>query len=148
MTMSILRYLVPINGLPDPKGPLSSEIPLSIITEANRQVREATSKKQQKRGSYQVYSPSVRQHFSASCFPHLLIKVVSTNAHPHLVFNLSHVNLKPNFHCFKNSLHQIFVGMLLHENLMQQIFDTQNIFTTKISTYTVLVSMYELKLEL
>ena len=38
MMMSILRYLVPIDGLPDPKGPLSSEISLSIITEANQQV--------------------------------------------------------------------------------------------------------------
>ena len=31
------------------------------------------------------------QHFSASCFPHLLINVVSMNAHPHLVLNISHV---------------------------------------------------------
>ena len=137
MTMSVLRYLVPIDRLPDPKEPLSFEIPLSIITEANRQVREATSKKQQKCGSYQVYSPSVHQHFSASCFPHLLINVVSTNAHPHLILNLSYVNLKPNFHRFKNSSRQIFVGMLLHENLTQRIFDTRNIFITKISTYTV-----------
>ena len=30
-----------------------------------------------------------------------IVNVVSTNAHPHLVLNLSHVNLKPNFHHFK-----------------------------------------------
>ena len=134
MMMSILRYLVPIDGLPDPKGPLSSEISLSIITEANQQIWEATSKKQQKRGSYQV---NKRQHFSASCFKHLLINVVSMNTNPLLVLNVSHVNLKPSFHRFKNSLRQIFMGMLLHKNLMQWIFDTWNIFTTKISTYTV-----------
>ena len=56
--MSILRYLIPLDGLPDSKGPLSSEIPSSVIAEANRQVRES-SKKQQKRGSYHEYSSSV-----------------------------------------------------------------------------------------
>ena len=71
MTMSILRYLVPIDGLPDPKGPLSSEIPSSIITEANWQVREATSKiKQQKRESYQIYSPSVHVNIGSYACQH------------------------------------------------------------------------------
>ena len=71
MTMSILRYLVPIDGLPDPKGPLLSEIPSSIITEVNRQVWKATSKvKQQKHGSYQVFSPFVCMNIGSYACQH------------------------------------------------------------------------------
>ena len=55
--MALLRYLKPINGLPDPKGPLSSEIPSSVIAEVSREVQEATKNK--KRRPYKTYSPSV-----------------------------------------------------------------------------------------
>ena len=37
--MSIRRYLKPIDGLPDPKGSLSTTIPSAAIASANREDR-------------------------------------------------------------------------------------------------------------
>ena len=56
--MALLRYLKPVNGIPDPRGPLSLSIPSSVIAEANTQVKEA--EKSKKRGPYQSYSPTLR----------------------------------------------------------------------------------------
>ena len=41
--MALLRYLNPIDGLPDPKGPLTSYISAQAIAEANKEVQKATS---------------------------------------------------------------------------------------------------------
>ena len=55
--MALLCYLRSISGLPNPRGPLSLYIPLSLIAEANREVREASSK-EKKHGAYSTYTPA------------------------------------------------------------------------------------------
>ena len=40
--MSIPRYLNPIDGLPDPKGSLSTTIPFAAIASANQEDRHLT----------------------------------------------------------------------------------------------------------
>ena len=40
--MALLRYLKPANGLPDPKGSLSTMISLDVIAEMNKEVEEAS----------------------------------------------------------------------------------------------------------
>ena len=40
--MSLLRYLKPANGLPDPRGSLSTVISPDVISEMNEEVEEAT----------------------------------------------------------------------------------------------------------
>ena len=58
--MALLRYLKPLNGLPDPRGSLSSSIPSTAIEEANTQVQKVTGgAKNRKRGPYKKYSPSL-----------------------------------------------------------------------------------------
>ena len=37
--MALLHYLKPVDGLPDPRGPLSSHIPSLAIAEANCAVK-------------------------------------------------------------------------------------------------------------
>ena len=54
--MALLWYLRPIDGLPDPKGLLSSEVPSAAIAEANRHIQEATHEGKRKRGTYNSYS--------------------------------------------------------------------------------------------
>ena len=55
--MALLRYLRPVNGLPDPKGSLSGSIPTQAIAQANREVENAMeSTTGGKRGSYTKYS--------------------------------------------------------------------------------------------
>ena len=49
--------------MPDPKGPLSSQIPSAAIAEANRLVQEtrsAETAQRKQRGPYKSYSPRVR----------------------------------------------------------------------------------------
>ena len=59
--MSLLCYLKPINGVPDPKGPLSSSILSSVIVEANNRMQEAErAEKSKKRSPYQSYLPTLR----------------------------------------------------------------------------------------
>ena len=60
--MALLRYLQSRDGLPDPRGPLSSTISAQAIAEVNREVQEATSigSKRTERGPYKRYSASVR----------------------------------------------------------------------------------------
>uniref|UniRef100_A0A1X7V5Y1 Uncharacterized protein n=1 Tax=Amphimedon queenslandica TaxID=400682 RepID=A0A1X7V5Y1_AMPQE len=57
--MALLRYFKPVNGVPDPRGSLSSSIPSSVIAEANAQVVKEVEKGK-KRGPYQSYSPTLR----------------------------------------------------------------------------------------
>ena len=60
LEMALLRYLKPVDGLPDPRRSLLSSIPSSAIEEANAQVQKVIGAKR-KRGPYQTYSP--RLHF-------------------------------------------------------------------------------------
>ena len=56
--MALRRYLQPKDGLPDPKGPLSSSISSAAITQANQEVSEC-AKDKGKRGKYK-YSEKLR----------------------------------------------------------------------------------------
>ena len=40
--MALLRYLKPANGLPNPKGSLSTMISPDVIAEMNKEVKEAS----------------------------------------------------------------------------------------------------------
>ena len=50
--MSIVSYLKPKNGFPDPKGPLSLCLPSQVIALANSEVAKATKDSNKKRGQY------------------------------------------------------------------------------------------------
>jgi len=53
LTMSICRYLRPVNSLPQPDGSLSSSLPLVAIKEANKSVEAVYStQKKRKIGTY------------------------------------------------------------------------------------------------
>ena len=55
--MALLRWLQPRNGLPDPRGLLSSSIPSQEIAAANREVEEAIhTASSGKRGPHGQYS--------------------------------------------------------------------------------------------
>ena len=56
--MALRRYLQPKDGLPDPRGPLSSSISSAAITQANQEVSEC-AKDKGKRGKYK-YSEKLR----------------------------------------------------------------------------------------
>ncbi len=62
--MSLYNYFKPINGLPDPRGPLSSEIPPEVISVINKEVVQAQKQeaatRSKKRGTYWSYSPTQR----------------------------------------------------------------------------------------
>ena len=59
--MSILRYVKRLDGLPDPRGPLSEVLRLREIGEANRQVQAARDEgERKKRGSYNKYDDTER----------------------------------------------------------------------------------------
>ena len=53
--MSILNYLKPQNGLPDPNGPFSLRLPSQAIALANREVAKATKESNMKRSQYKRY---------------------------------------------------------------------------------------------
>ena len=60
--MAFQKYLRPINGLPDLKGPLSSSIPSTAIAEANRLVNQTRKEETEKKKCrpYKKYSLSVQ----------------------------------------------------------------------------------------
>ena len=61
--MALLRYLKPVDGLPDPKGPLTSYISAQAIAEANKEVQKPTSHSsatKKKRGNYKKYTATQR----------------------------------------------------------------------------------------
>ena len=60
VNMALLRYLKPTDGLPDPKGSLSSSMHPQAIARANEEVREAMKSVSRKHGPYQVYSADIR----------------------------------------------------------------------------------------
>ena len=57
--MALLRWLQPRNGLPDPRGSLSSSIPSQAIAAANREVEAIRTASSGKRAPYGHYSPTV-----------------------------------------------------------------------------------------
>ena len=69
--MSLLRYFKPANGLPDPKGSLSTTISPDVIAEMNKEVEEATrSVAGGKRGHYQTYTSSERSQIGKYASQH------------------------------------------------------------------------------
>ena len=63
--MALLRYLQRKDGLPDPKGSLSSKVPAATIVHPNQEVQAASETDTQvregrKRGAYHHYSPGDR----------------------------------------------------------------------------------------
>ena len=68
--MALLKYLVPKDGLPDPKGSLSQSIPSRAIAAANDEVTKATSGAMNKRGPYRRYSPEERMEIGRYASDH------------------------------------------------------------------------------
>ena len=60
--MALLQYLQREDGLPDPKGSLSSEVPAAAIARVNQQVQAAseTVREGRKHGAYHCYNPGER----------------------------------------------------------------------------------------
>ena len=67
--MSLWRYLKPANGLPDPRGSLSTP---DVICEMNEEVEEATrcAAEGKKRGPYKTYSSSERSQIGKYASQH------------------------------------------------------------------------------
>ena len=80
--MALLRYMRPVDGLPDPRGQLSLTLPSSSIVEANRLVQEVTKEAaKQKRGPYKTSAlTQTSRRFSNGSFPYVVVNVVSTHA--------------------------------------------------------------------
>ena len=58
LTMSIYRYLRPVNSLPHPNGPLTSSLPPVAIKEANKSLEAVYStQEKRKRGTYDKLTP-------------------------------------------------------------------------------------------
>ncbi len=68
--MALLRYLRPVDGLPDPRGSLSSSIPTQAITEVNKEVQKAICEARGRRGAYQKYSPTVHSDIGKHACQH------------------------------------------------------------------------------
>ena len=86
--MALLRYLKRVDGLPDPKGPLTSSISAQAIAEANKEVQKAMGQNSvtgKKRGSYKKYTATQRseigkyscQHGAAATARHFSLKLRS-----------------------------------------------------------------------
>ena len=61
--MALLRYLKPVDGLPDPRRSLTSPISAQAIAEANKEVQKAMSQSSatgKKRGNYKKYTATQR----------------------------------------------------------------------------------------
>ena len=106
--MALLRYLKPVDGLPDPRGSLSSSIPTQAIAEANKEVQKAIlSEAGGKRGAYQKYSPTVRsdigkyacQHGPAAAARYFFVNMVPSDTRLLLCglhFDSLHVFIRSN----------------------------------------------------
>ena len=89
LVMALFRYFKLQDGLPDPRGMLSTSILSTAIAQANHEVQEATGSKKKNQRPYKQYSAreSVRaapllftsQNFPDSRFPNHSINVVATN---------------------------------------------------------------------
>ena len=89
--MALLKYLVPKDGLPDPKGSLSQSIPSRAIAAANDEVTKATSGAMNKRGPYRRYSPEERMEIGRYTSDH----GISVAADTQLSFESLHRNFTP-----------------------------------------------------
>ena len=64
--MSVLKYFKRVNiaaSLPDPKGPLSDQVPLASIAKVNKEEMKmiaAVDKEQQKKGPYLKVTPEYK----------------------------------------------------------------------------------------
>ena len=58
--MSLRRYLRPKDGLPNPRGSLSSSMSSIAIAQANKEVQEILKPKEKKRGKYNKFSAELR----------------------------------------------------------------------------------------
>ena len=65
MANSILRYLKPVDGLPDPRGSITRVLPTSTVALANKEVQNVLAPK--KRGPYKKYSPAQRLEIGKYC---------------------------------------------------------------------------------
>ena len=96
--MALLKYLVPKDGLPDPKGSLSQSIPSRAIAAANNEVTKATSGAMNKCGPYRRYSPEERMEIGRYASdhgsrPNALVHVVAADTQ--LSFESLHRNFTP-----------------------------------------------------
>ena len=57
LTMSIYRYLQPVNSLSQPDGLLPSSLPPVAIKEANKSVEAIYSTQKKRRGTYEKLTP-------------------------------------------------------------------------------------------
>lgn len=57
--IALLRYLKPTDGLPDPKGSLSSSIQPQATVQGNEEVKKTPKSISRKCGLYQVYSAEI-----------------------------------------------------------------------------------------
>ena len=76
--MSLLHFFKPVDGLPDPRGQLSSSLPSVAIVEANKEVLKAKKKGNEKRGAYNKYSAEVRAEIEKYAIHH---GVAATSRH-------------------------------------------------------------------
>ena len=113
--MSIRRYLKPINGLPDPRGSLSANLPSAAIASANREVEKVTGSAK-KRGPYKKYVPNV---VASNTTSQLLLAAAS---------HLEHDTAR-GATCSINAHHarivKFFVQFDLYENILTRIFFTR-----------------------
>ena len=69
--MALVQYMKPIDGLPDPRGLLSTSIPAQAIAEANNGVEKATRNAAGgKRGLYKKYSSTLRSEIARYAYQH------------------------------------------------------------------------------
>ena len=88
--MALLRYRKAANGLPDPKGSLSTMISPDVIAEMNKEVEEASrSIAGGKRGHYKMYTSSehsqigkyASQHGATAALRHFSHKLKKSVSH-------------------------------------------------------------------
>ena len=124
--MALLRYFKTKDGLPDPRGVLSSLIS-SAIAQANSEVQKAISSTttKQKRGAYKMYSSS------HECKP----RIHECTSHPQTQHALSH-SYAILYTC-QFPRKNIFVGTLKTRKKLTRNNLTRKFCDTKISRSTV-----------
>ena len=78
--MALLRYMRPVNGLPDPKDQFSLTLSSSSIAGANHLVQEVTKEAVKQAWTVQDLRPTVRSEIGKyACLP-VVVNVVSMHA--------------------------------------------------------------------
>jgi len=68
--MTLLRYMKPTGGLPDPRGSLSSSIPTQAITEAKKEVQKTVGTANRgTHGPYKQYSSTLHAEIAKYALP-------------------------------------------------------------------------------